>query len=129
MYFLKGSEIRLYNVAGTNEYSEILSQSKSFTFEYGTWEPESYIASSVGQPAPVDLQRAFNLFVSAPTNTYANGGATQTTVSNAMVNFLTNYIAWRNGGYQLLPGNKPPAALDAAQTALKNTTFDLIDYR
>jgi type II secretory pathway pseudopilin PulG len=129
MYFLKGSEIQLYNIAGTMEYSEILFQSKAFTFEFGTWEPESYIATSVGQPTPMDLQKAFNLFMASPTNVYANAGASQTTVSNAMMNFLTNYIAWRNDGYPLSAGSKPPAALDAAQTALQNATTDLIDYR
>lgn len=128
MYFLKGSEIRLSNVAGTQEYAEILTQSKSFTFEFGTWEPESYIATSVGQPTPMDLQKAFNLFMNSPTNAFANAGASQTTVSNAMMNFLTNYIAWRNNGYPVTGGNKPPAALDAAQTALQNATTDLIDY-
>jgi hypothetical protein len=128
MYFLKGSEIRLRNVAGTIEYSEILTQSKSFTFEFGSWQPESFISTSVGQPTPMDLQRAFNLFMASTPNAFANGGASQTTVSNSMMNFLTNYIAWRNDGYPLRSGGKPPAALEAAQTALQTTTTDLIDY-
>jgi type II secretory pathway pseudopilin PulG len=129
MYFLKGSEIRLLNVPGVVEYSEILFQSKSFTFEKGTWQAESYIAIGVGQPTPMDLQRAFNLFMAAPTNAYANAGATQTTVSNAVMGYLTNYIAWRNAGYPLGGGGKPPKELEDAQTLVRTTMADLIDYR
>lgn len=129
MYFLKGSEIQLYNVAGTNEYSELLSRSKSFTFEKGTWQAESFIATGVSQPTPMDLQRAFNLFMAAPTNAYANAGASQTTVSNAVMSYLSNYIVWRNDGYPLGGGGKPPDELEDAQTLLRTTMTDLIDYR
>ena len=129
MYFLKGSEIRLLNVPGVVEYSEILFQSKSFTFEKGTWQAESYIATGIGQPTPMDLQRAFNLFMAAPTNAYANAGASQTVVSNAVMSYLSNYIVWRNAGYPLGGGGKPPKALEDAQTLMRTTMTDLIDYR
>jgi type II secretory pathway pseudopilin PulG len=125
MYFLKGSEIRLYNVTGILEHSEILSQSKSFTFEKGTWEPEAYTASSVGQTSAIDLQKAMNLFMAAPTNTFAD--ATQITVSNAMVTFLSEYMLWRSNSYALGAGNKPPKKLTDAQTALNDTTTAIVN--
>jgi prepilin-type N-terminal cleavage/methylation domain-containing protein len=131
MYFLKGSEIRLYNALtpAIMEHSEILSQSRSFTFEYGTWEPEAYLASSVGQPSPIDLQKAMNLFMLATSNPNAQGGVTQTTVSNALATYMKEYMLWRDGSpaYSLANGGKAPQTLLDAQTALKNTTSKLIN--
>jgi prepilin-type N-terminal cleavage/methylation domain-containing protein len=129
MYFLKGSEIRLYNALGTLEHSEILTVSRAFTFEYGTWEPESYIATSVGQPSPLDLQKALNLFMAAAVNPNAQAGVTQTNVANAMSNYLSHYIAWRDGSppYARISGGKPPKALSDAQAALQTATANLIN--
>jgi len=126
MYFLKGSEIRLYNAQApaTLDHSEILSRSRSYTFEHGTWEPESFLASSVGQPSPLDLQKAMNLFGAAPVNPNAKAGANQTTISNAMVNYLTNFIAWRNASY---PSIGPSAPLSKAQADLATALANIIN--
>jgi hypothetical protein len=48
-------------------------------------------------------------------------------VSNAMVNFMNQYILWRSNSYVLGNGNKPPQDLTDAQTALNNLTTDIIN--
>jgi type II secretory pathway pseudopilin PulG len=130
LYLLKGTEIQLYNALGTNEYSEILSQSQSYTFEYGTWEPESFLATSVGQTSPLDLAKMMDAFMRAPAATNSTS-VTQAAVSNAVVNFMTEYNSWRDGNpaYKTTGGGKPPAQLDKAQTDLAGLTSDLLKLK
>jgi prepilin-type N-terminal cleavage/methylation domain-containing protein len=127
-YLLKGSELRLFNVAGVLEFSEILNTSKSFTFEYGTWQGEAFVGHAVSQTSPLDLQRVMNTFMNAPTNPAAKFGASQLTVSNALVVFLNEYVAWRDNGYpgQFSGQGNPPNSLEQAQTALKQEAVNLL---
>ncbi|HVK59589.1 MAG TPA: prepilin-type N-terminal cleavage/methylation domain-containing protein [Candidatus Kapabacteria bacterium] len=127
-YLLKGSELRLLNAVGVLEYSEILNAPKSFTFEYGTWQGEAFVGHAVSQTSPLDLQRVMNTFMNAPTNPAAKFGASQLTVSNALVVFLNEYVAWRDNGYpgQFSGQGNPPNSLEQAQTALKQEAVNLL---
>jgi hypothetical protein len=120
-YFLKGTEIKLFNAGGGLEYSELLADNRSFTFEYGTWMPEAFLAPTSGDITPHDLDRAMYLFMSSALNPGTKAGATQTTVSNAMVVFINEFISWQAGGF-----GKTPKALTKAQADLTTVTGNLI---
>lgn len=122
-YFLKGSELRLNNAFGTNEYSEILQSSQSFTFEFGTWTKESFTVTSVSDTSAIDLQRVMHLFVAAPTNYNAKAASSQITASNAMVNYMNEFISWRAAGYS---PSKAPSSLSSAQSSLDTISRNLI---
>lgn len=125
-YFIKGTELKLYNAVGVLEYSEILTTSRSFTFEFGTWQGEAFVGHSVSQTSPLDLQKVMNTFMNAPANT--NSAVTQLAVSNALVLFLDEYIAWRDGGYagQFQGQGNPPKSLEDAQAALATAATELL---
>jgi hypothetical protein len=127
-YYLKGTEIRLYNAAGALESSELLAESKSFTFEFGSWQSAAFQANSVDPTSALDLQKALDLFMAAPTNLYAKyPGTNFVGVSNAVVGFITNFNAWRDGGYVDNGNNKPPKdAVVNAQQTLANAVLKLI---
>jgi type II secretory pathway pseudopilin PulG len=128
MYFIKGTELKLFSPLGVLEYSEVLSGSKSFTFEFGTWQGEAFVANTVSQTSPLDLQRVMNTFMNSPTNPAAKFGANQLAVSNAMVLFLNEYIQWRDAGYpgQFQGQGNPPKTLSDAQAALKTVSANLL---
>ena len=127
-YFIKGTELKLINVLGVLEYSEVLSTSRSFTFEYGSWHGEAFVANAVSQTSPLDLQKIMNTFMNSPANTNAKFGASQLAVSNALVTFLGEYSAWRDAGYpgQFQGNGNPPKSLEDAQTALANVAKNLL---
>jgi prepilin-type N-terminal cleavage/methylation domain-containing protein len=131
MYFIRTSDLKLLNTGGLMEYSEILQFAGSFTFELGTWQAGNFLGRGVGEPGPLDLQRAMNLFLRAQTNQYAQGGAAQTGVYDQMIRYMSNYIVWRDAGYpgQFSGGGTPPAELNDAQRDLARITIDLINPR
>jgi type II secretory pathway pseudopilin PulG len=127
-YFIKGTELKLLNVLDVLEYSEVLTTSRSFTFEYGSWQGEAFVANAVSQTSPLDLQKIMNSFMNAPANTNAKFGASQLAVSNALVAFLGEYVTWRDAGYpgQFQGQGNPPKSLEDAQTALADVTNNLL---
>jgi type II secretory pathway pseudopilin PulG len=127
-YFVQGTELKLYNAVGILEYSEILTASRSFTFEYGTWQGEAFVGHTVSQTSPLDLQKVMNTFMNAPPNTNVQFGATQLTVSNALVLFLDEYITWRDAGYpgQFQGQGTPPKSLEEAREELAKLANDLL---
>lgn len=131
MYFLRDTELKLLNASQELEYTEVLYQSASFTFELGSWQSGSFMAQGVGEPGPLDLQRVMNLFLSAPANPYAKFGATQTQVYDAMIAYMSNFVVWRDAGYpgEFQGSGNPPNELSQAQTDLDNVTSDLINPR
>ena len=133
MYFIRGSELKLYDENGTLEYSEILHGSRDYTFELGSWQGKPYLGRAVDNPMGKDLQRAMDLFLRAPVNQNAQGGATKQSVYNAMVAYMEAFIAWRDNGYpgESCPGpvanNSYSDAVAAARATLSNVTDDLIN--
>jgi hypothetical protein len=69
-------------------------------------------------------------FMRAPAATNSTS-VTQAAVSNAVVNFMTEYNSWRDGNpaYKTTGGGKPPAQLDKAQTDLAGLTSDLLKLK
>ena len=133
-YYIKGSELMLYrNVDGTNvlEYSEILYSNQEFTFELGSWQAKPYLGRTVAANGKV-LQRAMDLFLKAPLNPYARFGATQQQVHDAMTQYMSAFVAWRDASYagEGCPGpvanNAYTDALAAARANLSAVTGNLI---
>jgi hypothetical protein len=113
------------------EYSELIHESTAFTFELASWQAAPYLGRGVGQPGPLDLQRAMNLFLNAPQNGLAQNGVVQTQVRDAMIAFMSNYVAWRDAATcydgQFAGQGNPPNNLSDAQTAMANLTRDIIN--
>lgn len=128
-YYIRTTELRLLNNPQAVEYSEILQESANYIFELGSWQAKPYLGRGVGQPGALDLQRAMNLFLAAPTNAAAQNGVVQVQVHDAMISYMSNFVTWRNAGYpgQFQGQGNPPAYVDNAQTALANLTSDIID--
>jgi len=125
-YYIKGSELMLYkNIGGTNilEYSEILYTDQEFTFDLGSWQAAPYLGRTVAANGKV-LQRAMDLFLKAPQNPYAKFGATQQDVHDAMTQYMSAFVAWRNAGYagEGCPG---PVANNAYTSVLANARANL----
>jgi hypothetical protein len=133
MYYMRGSELKLYNASGVLEYTEILYTSQEFTFELGSWQAKPYLGRAVGNPNGKALQRAMDLFLKAPSNPYAKAGATKEQVYNAMVAYMEAFIDWREAGYpgESCPGpvsnNGYTAAVSAARVTLSTATANFID--
>lgn len=126
MYLLKGTELRLLNHLLALEYSEVLHTSAGFMFELGTWQGEVFLGRGVGQPGPLDLQRAMNLFLNAPANGTANGGASQMGVYDALIRYMSNFVVWRESGY---PTINSSSEMFKSQADLSTITINMIDPR
>lgn len=125
LYVIRDTQIGLVNGLGTLEYTEVVQNPSTFMFDLGTWRQDAFVGRGVTQLTPVDLQRAANLFRVAAINPHAKFGATPTTVYNAMVSYMSNFVVWRTAGYPI-QGSKPPAYIDDAYSALKSETVNLI---
>lgn len=132
MYLIRGSDVRLFNNDLTMEYSELMQFSGTFEYYFATWLSPG-VGKGITEPGPMDLERAMKLFMSADPNIYAQQGVTQAAVSNAMVNYMSNFIVWRDGSPrydgQFQGGGTPPKPLSDSQTDLANKTSDLINPR
>jgi hypothetical protein len=132
-YFIRGSELKLYDEDGYLDYSEILYIGHDFTYELGTWYAKPYLGRSTGTPNGKDLQRAMDLFLRAPQNPEAQGGATRQGVHDAMVAYMEAFIEWRDNNYlgEGCPGpvanNGYSSAVGAARTALSTVSNNLIN--
>jgi hypothetical protein len=139
-YFIRGTELKLYGSTGTADlqYAEVVFAGHEYVFELGGWTSKSLLGRSVGTPYGKDLQRALDLFLRAPVNTYATGGATRAGVRDAMIAYMTAFIAWRDAPGGSYPGESCPGpvanntytdALAAARANLHNVSVDLITPR
>jgi type II secretory pathway pseudopilin PulG len=134
MYFIRGSELKLYDPAGVLEYTEILFTSRDFTYELGSWQAKPFLGRGVSNPMGKEMQRAVELFLRAPQNPYAKFGTTREDVFYAMADYMTAFVAWRDNANYLDEGCPGPVGnntytddLNAAATALDNTTGNLIN--
>jgi type II secretory pathway pseudopilin PulG len=123
-YYVRGSELRLFSGSlggGVNQYSEIVFNAHDFEFELGAWTAKAYLGRGAGTPYGKDLQRAADLFMRAPVNQYAQHGATQQRVYDAMVAYMQAFIDWRDGTPRYEGENCPgPVANNIKTTALQN---------
>jgi prepilin-type N-terminal cleavage/methylation domain-containing protein len=140
MYFLRGTELKLYGATGTDDlqYAEVVFTRHDFSFELGGWTAQSSLGRSVGTPYGKDMQLALDLFLRAPVNQYATGSATRSGVQDAMVNYMNAFIAWRDKPGAAYEGEGCPGpvanntntvALGAARAALNTITGNLITPR
>jgi len=137
-YFLDSTMLELYDCGGTNgvpTYSEILHRSKSFSFISCSWQQgDDSVTRALDRPGPLDLQLAVNKFLSLTNhNPWRDGWPVRNTtppfvnptfVRDAMTNYMTRYINWRNTSPNAASGDQ---AVKDAQTDLANSTAWLID--
>jgi prepilin-type N-terminal cleavage/methylation domain-containing protein len=136
-YFIRGTELKLYGSTGLGDlqFAEVLFTGHDFAYEYGAWTAKALLGRSAGTPYGKDMQRALDLFLRAPVNTYAQSGATRTGVRDAMITYMTAYIAWRDAGYpgESCPGpvanNTYTTTLANARAALNTVSGNLITPR
>jgi hypothetical protein len=140
MYFIRGTELKLYGATGTNDlqYAEVVFTRHDFTFELGGWTANSALGRSVGTPYGKDMQLALDLFLRAPVNTYAQTGGTRTAVRDAMAAYMNAFINWRDNPGQPYEGEGCPGpvanntntvALAAAMATLNTVSGNLINPR
>jgi hypothetical protein len=128
-YFIRGTELKLYGATGAADlqYAEVVFTGHDFVFELGGWTAKSLLGRGVGTPYGKDLQRALDLFLRAPVNQYAQAGATRAGVRDAMVAYMTAFIAWRDAAGGSYPGEgcPGPVANNTYTTALATARADL----
>jgi prepilin-type N-terminal cleavage/methylation domain-containing protein len=136
-YFIRGTELKLYGSTGLGDlqFAEVLFTGHDFAYEYGAWTAKALLGRSAGTPYGKDLQRALDLFLRAPVNTYAQSGATRTAVRDAMTTYMNAFIAWRDAGYpgEACPGpvgnNAYTTTLATAGSTLNTVSGNLINPR
>jgi len=125
-YFLVGTALGLHDSAGglqarliiqdtpqvTNSAPSFISQ--SYVFEKGVWRGKIFMTTDGQKHNGVDLQSAYEIFMSGPANVYKVGSVTQSTVTQKMYDFMSNYVVWANAGF---PGGGK-AAVTASQQAM-----------
>jgi type II secretory pathway pseudopilin PulG len=125
-YFLVGTALGLHDSAGnmqarlviqdtpqvTNSSPSFLSQ--SYVFEKGVWRGKIFMTTDGQKHNGVDLQSAYEIFMSGPANVYKVGSVTQTTLTQKMYEFMSNYVVWASNGFPA--GGK--AAVTASQSAM-----------
>jgi type II secretory pathway pseudopilin PulG len=128
-YFLDSTQITLLGTNGNVEYSEILHEAKHFISD-GTWRPGGYFGRTIHHPDPLDLQLVADAFLSdCQDNPHTKFGTTRSNVYTAMINFMANFIYWRdnNPSYNNSFCCAPASPLPAAQDELANRSLWLIN--
>lgn len=71
----------------------------SYVYERGIWRGRLFMESPLPRRSGNDLQAAYEIFMSGPPNVYKVGSVTQSSVTWAMYNFMSNYVVWANSGF------------------------------
>ena len=71
----------------------------SYVYERGIWRGRLFMEPPVPRRSGNDLQAAYEIFMSGPPNVYKVGSVTQSSVTWAMYNFMSNYVVWANSGF------------------------------
>jgi type II secretory pathway pseudopilin PulG len=99
-YFIQGSVLSLYKDASTLDTRLIINGAGSFIFQNGVWRSNGN--GSGGGPGVMDLGAVVQQFVNATPNVNAqnpSGNAQQALIVSDMLNYMTKYNTWANGGY------------------------------
>ncbi len=71
----------------------------SYVYERGIWRGRLFMESPRPRRSGNDLQAAYEIFMSGPPNVYKVGSVTQSSVTWAMYNFMSNYVVWAQSGF------------------------------
>jgi prepilin-type N-terminal cleavage/methylation domain-containing protein len=114
-YFLKNTLVGLVNADGKTD-AQLLTRDGSFLFETGVWRiaPQGPDTSSavLGEA----LEQMMIQFRASKGNKLASGGATPTSVANAMDAFMSAYVQWANNNFP--PTGPYYVAVTAANNAM-----------
>jgi prepilin-type N-terminal cleavage/methylation domain-containing protein len=97
-HFLRGSVLGLHHHAGTVntlQVSEVLQHPMSFVYEGDAWRGQLFLGRGMRLTSGLDVQAAHDLFMPAPHNLNAQGGATTTNIILALSNYMKAYITWQ----------------------------------
>jgi hypothetical protein len=101
-YFIQGSVLGLYNDVSTLDTRLIINGAGSFIFQNGVWRSNGNGNGSGGGRGVMDLGAVVQQFVNATPNVNAqnpSGNAQQALIVRDMLNYMTKYNTWANGGY------------------------------
>jgi hypothetical protein len=100
-YVLAGTSLNLYHAwpSNTLDSIQILNKDASFLYERGIWKSSAAGGNLAGG---VDIAAVVNAFLNAPYNMNAQNTTPfpevqQYMAVNAMMQYMSNYIAWANG--------------------------------
>ncbi len=71
----------------------------SYVYEQGVWRGRLFMSAPQPRRSGNDLQAAYEIFMSGPPNVYKVGSVTQSSVTWAMYNFMSNYVVWADSGF------------------------------
>jgi type II secretory pathway pseudopilin PulG len=95
-YYLQSTILRLYSDTAHLDSTQVLNQNGSFFYRDKIWQS----GGGGAVPTGVDLSGVVFAFLNAVPNTQAaNGGDQQRLVVQSMMNYMSNYIAWADGGF------------------------------
>ena len=108
-YLLQGTMLGLHTNGGALQLMQVVQGSSqltnrqpyypcpSFVFEKGAWRGKLFMTTDAQKRTGVDLQGAYEVFMSGALRSNA-GGVTQSTLTWNLYNFMSNYVNWAAGG-------------------------------
>lgn len=122
-WLLAGTRLNLFSHSCANptplQHTEALFDTRSYLYQDGVWRARLFASWGGRKLNGDDLQYAYDTFMSAMPNPNAQAGRTQAQVTQAMMQFMLDYLTWAAGGFA---GNKP--AVDVSQDLMEDYTFD-----
>lgn len=119
-YYVQSTILKLYNETTNLDSTQIMNTDGSFLYQNGVWKSSSAGGSL---PAGVDISGVVLSFLnSVPNVNAANGPDQQRLVVQSMMNYMSNYIAWADGGFTD-PNLKSSAV--TAQSTMISTIQDI----
>lgn len=121
-FFIEGTVVSLFDGSQMLESRQLLRWPATFVYERGQWRGQIFQGLKLTDD---DLYPASTLFSKSALNAHAASGATPDAVVDATAAYMTNYANWAAEGFPG-PGTPSRDAVQAAQTALKNASENLI---
>ena len=134
-HLLQGTELGLHTNTGALQFRQIVQGAggltnrapfypgPSFVFEKGTWRGKLFLTTASQQRNGMDLQGAYEIFMSGPLRANA-GSVTQSTLTWNFYNFMSNYVYWAS----TTGGSSFAAAKKAAVTNSFNSIKSDLSY-
>ncbi|MBK9137325.1 MAG: hypothetical protein IPM17_00915 [Verrucomicrobia bacterium] len=85
--------------AASSTNSPVYQWFPSYVYDQEIWRGRLFMTPPPPRRTGQDLQAAYEIFMSGPPNVYKVGGVTQSSVTSSMWVFMSNYVAWANGGF------------------------------
>ncbi len=72
---------------------------QSFVYERDVWRGKLFLTADGQRHNGLDLESAYQVFMGGTPNTYNVGSVSQTSLTLRMYQFMSNYVAWAEGGF------------------------------